>query len=203
MDEIPQQEQAPQIAAQEPAPQITQEPHAQMAAAPHPAKHHRTRRHIGLTLFVVAAAFLIYFVYRMTSTGRYDAWSVAIIAFTFIICAYAGGYAISQHRKMLRVSNLAKTVERIGTDLAQEVQSVQRVAKAAVADATNQGKWSRRWSQLKEFIRECKRVFSITKKPNREEFKTIVKIAGIGIGLIGLIGFLVQLLREGLRGLGF
>ncbi len=49
---------------------------------------------------------------------------------------------------------------------------------------------------LKEFYRECIRVLRITKKPTKEEFKTIVKVSGIGILAIGLIGFLLQLIKE-------
>lgn len=33
----------------------------------------------------------------------------------------------------------------------------------------------------------------ITKKPNKEEYKTIVKASGLGIAVIGLLGFLLQL----------
>jgi len=51
-------------------------------------------------------------------------------------------------------------------------------------------------AKIKEFISECRRVLRITKKPNREEFKTIVKISGIGIIIIGVIGFLVHFLKE-------
>ena len=60
-----------------------------------------------------------------------------------------------------------------------------------------------RWQRLKRFIGECKRVLSVTKKPNREEFITIVKVAGIGILLIGLIGFLISFAKQGLTYLGF
>ncbi len=49
-------------------------------------------------------------------------------------------------------------------------------------------------TRLKSFIFECIRVFKITKKPGKEEFMTIVKVSGIGILLIGLIGFLVQMI---------
>jgi protein translocase SEC61 complex gamma subunit len=48
--------------------------------------------------------------------------------------------------------------------------------------------------KTKSFIIECTRVFKSTKKPNKHEFSVIVKVAGIGILLIGAIGFLVQLL---------
>jgi protein transport protein SEC61 subunit gamma and related proteins len=49
------------------------------------------------------------------------------------------------------------------------------------------------WTRTKTFFRECVRVFKITKKPTREEYKTISKVAGLGILIIGLIGFLVHL----------
>lgn len=65
------------------------------------------------------------------------------------------------------------------------------------------GKWQERWTRLKEFVKECKRVLAVTKKPNAEELKTIVKISGIGILLIGLIGFLIHFAREGMRFVGF
>jgi protein transport protein SEC61 subunit gamma-like protein len=46
--------------------------------------------------------------------------------------------------------------------------------------------------KLKNFVRECIRVLKVTKKPTKEEFKTISKISGLGILVIGLIGFLVH-----------
>ncbi|MEM2131315.1 MAG: protein translocase SEC61 complex subunit gamma [Candidatus Woesearchaeota archaeon] len=49
---------------------------------------------------------------------------------------------------------------------------------------------------LKSFIIECKRVLTITKKPNKEEFSTIVKVSGLGILLLGLIGFLLFVIKE-------
>jgi len=49
------------------------------------------------------------------------------------------------------------------------------------------------FSRLKEFTRECMRVLKVTKKPNKEEFKTIVKAAGIGMMIIGAIGFAIHM----------
>jgi protein transport protein SEC61 subunit gamma-like protein len=49
--------------------------------------------------------------------------------------------------------------------------------------------------KIKRFIIECSRVLRVTKKPNSFEFKTIVKVAGLGIIVIGLIGFLIQMIR--------
>lgn len=52
------------------------------------------------------------------------------------------------------------------------------------------------WTRIKSFVRECVRVFKITKKPTKEEYKTISKVAGLGILIIGLIGFLVHLINQ-------
>ncbi|HLC56776.1 MAG TPA: protein translocase SEC61 complex subunit gamma [Candidatus Nanoarchaeia archaeon] len=46
---------------------------------------------------------------------------------------------------------------------------------------------------MRTFFIECKRVFKVTKKPSKEEFKITVKVSAIGIGIIGLIGFIVHI----------
>jgi len=51
-------------------------------------------------------------------------------------------------------------------------------------------------SKLKEFSKECWRVLRVTKKPDKTEFQTFVKVSGIGILLIGFIGFLIHLVKE-------
>lgn len=38
------------------------------------------------------------------------------------------------------------------------------------------------------------RILKLARKPTREEFFTVAKVAGIGILLIGIIGFVVYLL---------
>ena len=50
--------------------------------------------------------------------------------------------------------------------------------------------------RLKEFVLESRRVLRVTRKPTGEELSTIVKVAGIGILLIGLIGFLMQIVGK-------
>ena len=49
--------------------------------------------------------------------------------------------------------------------------------------------------KLKSFVIECKRVLLVTKKPDAVEYKTIVKVSGIGILLIGSIGFLLYIIQ--------
>jgi len=43
-------------------------------------------------------------------------------------------------------------------------------------------------------LRDYWRIIKLTRKPTLEEFKTITKIAGVGILLIGFIGFVIYLL---------
>lgn len=50
------------------------------------------------------------------------------------------------------------------------------------------------FSKLKEKIESYKRVMLIAKKPNIEELKYTAKICGIGILVVGLIGFIVYIL---------
>ena len=51
-------------------------------------------------------------------------------------------------------------------------------------------------SRLRSFWIECKRVLKITKKPSRFEFKTIVSISALGLAIIGIIGFVIHIIRE-------
>jgi len=50
--------------------------------------------------------------------------------------------------------------------------------------------------KIKNFLIESARVFKLTKKPSREEFKIIAKVAGIGTLIIGFVGFLVHLTAQ-------
>ena len=50
--------------------------------------------------------------------------------------------------------------------------------------------------KLNSFIIESKRVLRVTKKPDSDEYKTIVKVSGLGILLIGAIGFLLFIFKE-------
>jgi protein transport protein SEC61 subunit gamma-like protein len=53
-----------------------------------------------------------------------------------------------------------------------------------------------KWQKVKDFLVECRRVLRVTKKPDRAEFKTIVKISGIGMAVIGFIGFFVHFIKK-------
>jgi len=47
--------------------------------------------------------------------------------------------------------------------------------------------------QLKSFAKQCIRVWRLLKKPDKQEFTTIAKVSAIGLGLVGIIGFIISL----------
>ena len=49
---------------------------------------------------------------------------------------------------------------------------------------------------IRKKLKEYHRVLKITKKPDSTEFKTVVKISGLGIIIIGVIGFAIFLAVE-------
>ncbi len=72
----------------------------------------------------------------------------------------------------------------------------QEIPKKLAEEAKRIGNLPGRKEKIMAFILECKRVLRVTRKPNKEEFMTIVKISAAGMGVIGLIGFLIHLIKE-------
>ena len=52
-----------------------------------------------------------------------------------------------------------------------------------------------------KFFMDSKRIFRVSRKPSKEEYKRMALIIGLGIVIIGVIGFFIQLFFE-LVGLG-
>ena len=50
--------------------------------------------------------------------------------------------------------------------------------------------------RFKRFLKETGRVLRITKRPGKEEFMTTVKVTGLGISVIGGIGFIIFLIKQ-------
>jgi protein transport protein SEC61 subunit gamma-like protein len=48
--------------------------------------------------------------------------------------------------------------------------------------------------RIKKELKQYHRVLKITKKPDRDEFTMSAKVTGLGILLIGSIGFLIYLI---------
>jgi protein transport protein SEC61 subunit gamma and related proteins len=51
-------------------------------------------------------------------------------------------------------------------------------------------------AKIKKTLKEWRRVFKITKKPGKDEYLAVVKVTGLGILLIGAIGFAIFLVVE-------
>ena len=51
-------------------------------------------------------------------------------------------------------------------------------------------------TKFKSFLVECKRIWNVTKKPSKTELITIVKVTGIGMLIIGFLGFLVNIIWQ-------
>ncbi len=47
---------------------------------------------------------------------------------------------------------------------------------------------------LKSFTSQCLRVWKLLKKPSKKEWITIAKVSALGLGLIGLIGFIISII---------
>ncbi|MBI4812915.1 protein translocase SEC61 complex subunit gamma [Methanobacterium sp.] len=52
------------------------------------------------------------------------------------------------------------------------------------------------------FIKQCQRVLKVSKKPDREEYTNVAKVTGIGIILIGVIGFVISIIGQLIQGTG-
>lgn len=59
-----------------------------------------------------------------------------------------------------------------------------------MADKTNAISVENISNTIKQYIR----ILQLTRKPTNEEFLTITKVAGAGILIIGIIGFLIYLI---------
>ncbi|WP_294967775.1 protein translocase SEC61 complex subunit gamma [uncultured Methanosphaera sp.] len=49
---------------------------------------------------------------------------------------------------------------------------------------------------IRGFLKQCERVLRVSKKPDNEEYKTVAKVTGLGIIVIGLIGFVISLVSQ-------
>ena len=58
-------------------------------------------------------------------------------------------------------------------------------------EALKEGRFSRKAIERK--LGEYRRILTLTRRPTREEFSTIAKVAALGIIIIGVVGFLIYL----------
>ena len=52
------------------------------------------------------------------------------------------------------------------------------------------------WNKTKRFYKQSVRVMRITRKPGKEEYLTVVKVTGLGMAIIGVIGFVIFMIKQ-------
>ncbi len=50
--------------------------------------------------------------------------------------------------------------------------------------------------KVRRFIRESIRVIHVTRKPTLQEYKNLLKVTGIGVLILGAMGFVIFLIKE-------
>ncbi|HLD48739.1 MAG TPA: protein translocase SEC61 complex subunit gamma [archaeon] len=56
-------------------------------------------------------------------------------------------------------------------------------------------------AKIKSLIERIKRVLLVSSKPDKDEFKQSAKITGMGLAIIGIIGFVIFLIVQLIGGL--
>jgi len=51
---------------------------------------------------------------------------------------------------------------------------------------------------IQNFLSSSMRIFNVSRKPTMEEYRVMAQITGLGIVIIGFIGFLVKLIIDGI-----
>jgi len=46
------------------------------------------------------------------------------------------------------------------------------------------------------FLKQCRRVLIVSKRPDMEEYQNVSKVTGIGVIIIGVIGFIVSVVAQ-------
>ena len=56
-------------------------------------------------------------------------------------------------------------------------------------------------SKLSDFISSSKRIFIVSKKPSWKEFSVMAKVTGLGILIVGIIGYIIEVVFK-ITGIG-
>lgn len=51
-----------------------------------------------------------------------------------------------------------------------------------------------RWARFMAFLKNAKRIIKIANKPNRKEYFLVFKICGVGIVILGVLSYVIQLI---------
>ncbi len=51
-------------------------------------------------------------------------------------------------------------------------------------------------NNISQFLRQCRRVLYVSKRPDMDEYVNVAKVTGIGIIIVGVIGFIISLIAQ-------
>ena len=51
-------------------------------------------------------------------------------------------------------------------------------------------------NNISQFLRQCRRVLYVSRRPDGDEYINVAKVTGIGIIIIGVIGFIISLVAQ-------
>lgn len=53
---------------------------------------------------------------------------------------------------------------------------------------------------MKAFLQNCRRMLQVARKPGKDEYSQVVKVTGLGILLIGFVGFVIMIISYFVQG---
>ena len=51
-------------------------------------------------------------------------------------------------------------------------------------------------NNISQFLRQCRRVLYVSRRPDMDEYVNVAKVTGIGIIIVGVIGFIISLVAQ-------
>ncbi len=50
---------------------------------------------------------------------------------------------------------------------------------------------------LSNFVQSSQRIFNVSRKPDWKEYQAMAKVTGLGVLIIGIIGYIIKLILDG------
>lgn len=54
---------------------------------------------------------------------------------------------------------------------------------------------------MRKFLQNSKRVLQVAKKPDKDEYMQVAKVTGLGILLVGFVGFVIMIVSYVIQGI--
>ncbi len=54
---------------------------------------------------------------------------------------------------------------------------------------------------MRKFLQNSKRVLQVAKKPDKDEYMQVAKVTGLGILLVGFVGFVIMIVSYVVQGI--